>query len=130
MEPISTDFWILAAIRKPNRVVMKSNSKLLTFGQKTCDEVAKNLTSYLESLTGVQLRPEMLEEEQPPAKRARRELEFQGNFNQQDKTVAVYDDHQCYIGNVLQVKKDGKEATITFMKQVRNRNVFVWTQVE
>ena len=57
-------------------VVKKSNFNLLTFGQKTCDEVAKNLTSYLESLTGVQLRPEMLEEEQPPAKRARRELEF------------------------------------------------------
>ena len=38
-----------------HRVVMKSNSKLLTFGQKMCDKVAKNLTSYLESLTGVQL---------------------------------------------------------------------------
>ena len=38
----------------------------------------------------------------------------------------IIDDRQCYIGNVLQVNKDGKEAAITFMKQVRNRNVFVW----
>ena len=51
-------------------------------------------------------------------------------FTQQGKAVAVYYDHQFYVGNVLEVKEGGKVASVTFMKQVQNRNVFVWPEVE
>ena len=49
---------------------------------------------------------------------------------QQGETVAIYYDEDFYVGQVLEVQDEGCMASISFMSKVRNKNVFVWPEVE
>ena len=39
-------------------------------------------------------------------------------------------DNDFYVGEVLAVLDNGQRADIAFMKRVRNKNVFVWPEVD
>lgn len=44
--------------------------------------------------------------------------------------MAIYYDEDFYVGQVLEVQDEGCMASISFMSKVRNKNVFVWPEVE